>query len=523
MNLMRAAATVGGLTLMSRVMGFVRDVIMASMLGAGWVADAFVVAFKLPNFFRRLFAEGAFNAAFVPLYAQAMAGSGPAVAHLFAERIQAVLAGVLLVLTAVALVFMPWVIGAFAPGFAARPDTLALAIELGRITFPYLLLISLMALYAAVLNAGEKFAAAAAAPVLLNLCLIAAMLGWGGTETETAFALAWGVAAAGVAQLGWMIAATARAGIVLRPRWPRAGPEVRRLLILMGPVVLAVGVAQVNTLVDTILASLIGPGAVTYLYFADRLNQLPLGVVGIAMGTALLPALSTALSTGKTDEAGRLQNRGIELAMLLTLPAAAGLIVLAGPIVSVLFARGAFTEADAVATGWALTAYAAGLPAYVGIKVLAPGFFARQDTKTPTWIAAGSMALNIPLSLLLMGPLGHVGLAVATAVAAWANAGGLAIVLIRRGHLRLDDRSRRRLPRQVIAALAMAAACGGLAFTFPDLYRAEAAVEIAALAGTVAGGALIFFGLCAVLGAARPADLKALRRGRITAPTSEKD
>ena len=383
MALARWAATVGGYTMGSRVLGFLRDILIASVLGAGPVADAFFVAFKLPNFLRRLFAEGAFNAAFVPLFAGVLERDGRAAAKSFAEDVLTVLLWTLLVLVIAAQIVMPWLMHALAPGFADEPGKLDLTVQLTRLTFPYILLISLVSLLGGVLNSLYRFAAVAATPILLNLCLIGALLGLSRWTETPGHALAIGVTVGGIVQFVWLIVAASRAGMSLRLRWPRLTPGVKRLLILAAPAALGAGVAQINLVVDIIIASLLPPGSVSFLYYADRVNQLPLGVVGVAVGTALLPLLSRQLRAGEVEEAVGSLNRAIEMALLLAVPAAVALIVIAGPVIAVLFERGAFGVDESSATAGALIAYAAGLPAFVLIKVLAPGYFARQDTRTP--------------------------------------------------------------------------------------------------------------------------------------------
>lgn len=515
MGLLRAAATVGSLTMVSRVLGFVRDVLTAQYLGAGLVADAFVIAFKLPNFFRRLFAEGAFNNAFVPLYTDTRTQAAGE-ARIFAAQAQSVLALTLLVLTAAALFYMDYVVLVFAPGFAEDPEKLALTIELSTITFPYLLTISLVALYGAVLNAHGKFAAVAATPILLNLCLIVAiMIGGEGfsvpqSALATAQALAWGIAAAGLAQLVWVMVFSMRAGTFLWPTLPRLSPRVKRLLILMGPAVLAVSVAQINTLVDMILASTLGEGAVSWLYYADRLYQLPLGVIGVAMGTALLPMLSRQVANQNTVAATHTQNRALEAVWFLTIPAAVGLAMAAEPIMIVLFERGAFDAHASAMAGAALMAYAAGLPAFVAVKVLGPGFFARQDTTTPTKIAMVSMGANIGLNFLLMGPFGHVGLALATALASWINTSLLAYVLYRRGYFQPDVAFVRRIIMQVISAAVMAVVVWFLVDHFADWWRAGTLDRVLALGAVIGAGGVCFMVLALATRAVQVSDLKSL-------------
>ena len=403
MALARWAATVGGYTMGSRVLGFLRDILIASVLGAGPVADAFFVAFKLPNFLRRLFAEGAFNAAFVPLFAGVLERDGRAAAKSFAEDVLTVLLWTLLVLVIAAQIVMPWLMHVLAPGFADEPGKLDLTVQLTRLTFPYILLISLVSLLGGVLNSLYRFAAVAATPILLNLCLIGALLGLSHWTETPGHALAIGVTVGGIVQFVWLIVAASRAGMSLRLRWPRLTPGVKRLLILAAPAALGAGVAQINLVVDIIIASLLPPGSVSFLYYADRVNQLPLGVVGVAVGTALLPLLSRQLRAGEVEEAVGSLNRAIEMALLLAVPAAVALIVIAGPVIAVLFERGAFGVDESSATAGALIAYAAGLPAFVLIKVLAPGYFARQDTRTPVRIAILCLTVNVVLNLVAHG------------------------------------------------------------------------------------------------------------------------
>ena len=346
----RKILSVGGLTLASRVLGFVRDILTAALLGAGPVADAFFVAFRLPNHFRALFAEGAFNAAFVPMFSAFLVGQGRSQARIFAEQVLAFLLVIQLVLLVVFELIMPSFMLIFAPGFSDEPMKYDLAVLFTRITFPYLLFISLVSLMGAVLNSVERFAAAAAAPILLNLCLIAALVGLTPLLPTAGHALAWGVMAAGIAQFLYLAWDCHRAGMSMRLGLPRLTPGVKRFLAVLGPAALGAGVTQINLFIDTLIASLLPTGAVSYLYYADRINQLPLGVIGIAIGTVLLPELSRALKGGNMAQASDSQNRALELSLLFTLPAAAAFLAAAYPIMSVLFERGAFQAADARAT-----------------------------------------------------------------------------------------------------------------------------------------------------------------------------
>jgi len=507
MTLLRSVATVGSYTLLSRVMGFVRDILTAALLGAGPVADAFFVAQRLPNLFRSLFAEGAFSAAFVPLFAGTMAEHGKEAARAFAEDALAVLLVALLAFVLLGEIFMPLVMRMIAPGFGDDPEKFDLAVALARITFPYLLFIALVALQGGVLNSVDRFAAAAATPILLNLFLIAALLmtkkfGW-----HDGRALAWAITGAGLAQFLWLMFSCARAGLALRLPLPRLTPGVRRTLAIMGPGAFGAGITQVNLLISTALASFLPSGSVSYLYYADRLNQLPLGVVGIAVGTAILPPLSRQLRLGDLSAAVATQNRGLELALLLTVPAAVALAVLADPIFAVLFQRGAFSQADAAATAAALAAYAAGLPAFVLVKVLAPAFFARHDTRTPVKVAVAAMAVNLALTVVLMQFLAHVGIALATTCAGWLNALTLLALLVRRGHFQVDRRARRNLPRIAVAALGMGAVLEVLRIAVAPAFAGPVLVRMVVLVGLIGAGLAAFTALALVLGVADWRDL----------------
>lgn len=514
MTLARAIATVGGFTMLSRITGFARDMMIANFLGAGLVADCFFVAFKFPNLFRRLFAEGAFSAAFVPLFAGSVEADGKEEAERFANQALAVLTWALVALVALFEIIMPWAMLVFAPGFHSVPGKLDLAVELTRITFPYLLFISLVSLQGGVLNSLHRFAAAAATPILLNLSLMAALLGLAPYTETPGHALAWGTTLAGVLQFAWLWVSIRRAGVRLRFGMPAWTQRVRLLMKRIVPGAVGAGMYQINLLVDTMVASLVGTGAVSFLYYADRINQLPLGVVGTAVGTALLPILSRQLRAGDLKAAAYSQNRTLEFALLLSLPATAALLAISWPIISVLFLRGAFSLQDAQATAAALSAFSLGLPGYVLIKVFTPGFFAREDTVTPVKVAGVALVVNIAVMLALMGPLGHVGIALATATSAWVNAALLALLLHRRGGLALDDRLKRRAPR-IAAASALTGAMLYAAMTaWPDVWLAPLPVKGSALAGLVAGGMLAYLGLVRLFGGMTMEDVKVLTRRR---------
>jgi len=510
MQLFRSIATVGGWTMSSRILGFVRDVMIAQILGAGLIADAFFIAFKFPNLFRRLFGEGAMNAAFVPLYAGRLETEGQAAASRFAADVAAVLTAWTFGLTVVAMAAMPWIMMIQAAGFVDEPEKFTLTVDLARITFPYLLFMVLAAMLSGMLNSVGKFAAAAAAPVILNVVLISTLaLIQAGVLTLPGHALAAGVALAGALQLLMLAKACDKAGIMVPLPAPKLTPGVRRLLILMAPGVLGAGVVQINVMVGDLLATLLREGSVSFLYYADRVNQLPLGVIGVAVGIALLPLLSRQLRAGDEAAARNSLNRAIEISLLLTVPAAVALIAMPWPIVTVLFERGAFTAEAAQATADALRAFAVGLPAYVLIKALAPGFFAREDTKTPVKVAVASMVLNLAAAVTLMQILAHVGIALATALSAWFNAVLLAWLLRRRGHFQPDARLTRSVARAGLAAAIMGAGLYWGAGELEDLFRAGLVIELAALGLLIAAGMAVYFALVQILGAA---DLRQVAR-----------
>jgi putative peptidoglycan lipid II flippase len=465
------------------------------VLGAGPAADAFFVALRLPNHFRAIFAEGAFNAAFVPSYARIREQGGAERAGLFADRIFTLLLASQLVLLAVALVFMPQVIDLLAPGFADDPERYALAVELTRITFPYLLLVTLVTLYGGILNALQRFAAAAAAPILLNLSLIVALL-LAAFFPTAGHAAAWGVLVAGVLEFLLVAGDATRAGAWAVLRWPQLDADVRQFFRALGPAVVGSAGVQLALFADTIIASFLPVGALSALYYADRLNQLPIGVIGIAAGTVVLPEMSRRLATGDETGAAHAQNRAVEFTLLLSVPAVAAFVTVPDLIMRALFMRGAFTAADAVAAGHTLAAYAVGLMAFVLIRSAVATFFARGDTATPVKAALIAAAVNIGFKVLLMGPLAQVGLALATSIGAWIN---LALVIWfahRAGHLHIDQRLRNSAVRLVLAGLVLAIV---LWFGYGPVARGLADVggphDIATLGVLGAIGALVYGGL----------------------------
>ena len=524
MSLLRKFATVASGTLASRVFGFVREMMMAAALGTGPVAGAFVAAFLLPNTFRRLFAEGAFNAAFVPLFAKEIEAHGIDGARRFSEEVFGVLFSVLLLLTVVMQLAMPWVVAyALAPGFADDPAKLDLTVSLAQIMFPYLVCMSLATMMAGMLNSLRHYFAAAVAPVFLNIILIAVLaLAWreGIDEVTLGYWLGWGVLAAGLVQLGIVAGAVLRVGVRLSFRRPRLTPNVRRLLWLAAPAAITGGITQINTLIGTAIAS--GQDrAVPALAQADRFYQLPLGVVGIAVAIVLLPELARALKAGDAKEAASLQNRSVEFTLFLTLPATAALLVMSEPIVRVLYERGAFTPDDTLLVASILAFFGTGLPAFVLIKAFTPGFFAREDTRTPMIFAGISVAVNIAIALTLFPRLGAPGIAIASSVAGWVNAGLLFATLLWRGHWQSDRGLISRAPRLLLAAALMGGAIW-LAMPWAAPYLSPGAtlpVQVAALAILVVAGAIVYFGLAFATGAADTGAVKrSLRRNRNAPP-----
>lgn len=513
MSLFRAIATVGGLTMVSRIAGFVRDLLIARYLGAGPIADAFFVSLRLPNFFRSLFAEGAFTAGFLPLFSRTEAKEGRAAAQLFAERALSLLLIVTLAFTLVAQIAMPLVILALAPGFIGDPLRFPLSVTLTIITFPYLLFISLASLYGAVLNCFGRFFAMAATPILLNLVMIAAMLWATPYLPHAGYSLAWSTLVGGILQFLWLAWDAQRAGISLRLRKPVINEKVRRLFRLVLPAALGAGATQVNLVVGLILASLLPAGAVSYLFYADRINQLTVGVVGAAIATALLPTLAGHLARGHEVAAAYTQNRAIEFGLLLALPSTAALLVIPFPIISILFQRGEFDLVTAQQTANTLLAYAVGLPGFVLSRTMTPGFHARQDTQTPVKLALVTIGVNIAMSVMLMPALAHVGLALATAIAANVNTLLLMVTLYRRGHWKPDERLKKRTLLILLASVAMAAMLALLdRLALPGLYAGSFWQRVGAL-GILVGGGLVGYLIAILLfRATQPSEWKAIFR-----------
>lgn len=526
-SLVRSVGTIGGLTAISRVFGFVRDMLVARVLGAGLAADAWQLAFTLPNTFRRLFAEGAFSVAFVPMYTRRLhpeGGGDEADADAFASDVLSVFLWILLGFSALCMIAMPGIVWLLAREYSQVPGKFELSVQLSRMTFPYLALVSLVAMLSGVLNARSRFAPGAFVPVLLNIVLIGGIIaGWrlrgeDGGDTLVAWALAVSLTLAGAAQLAYMAWATRRAGVRLTFTRPRFTPEVRRLGMLILPATFGAGVYQISQLVDTFFATGLPQGSLTLLKLADRLNQMPLGIFGIALGTAILPMLARHIQAGHAAEAQRLQGNAVEIAMLLCLPCVAALAICAEAFTTGIFQGGRMTLADTRLMGQIVIALVAGLPAYVLVKVFQPAFFSREDTRTPVYVAAGVLAVNIALNFYVVPRFGIVGLAAATAITAWLNVASLFTILSLRGWFRLSGELAGRIARQVAATMVMAGVLTFMAPRLEPLWTGGAAARIAALSALVLAGAATFFGAAYVFGALDRDLLAQLRRRRPAQP-----
>lgn len=523
MNLARSLGSVGGLTLVSRVLALVRDTLQASYVGASFASDAFFVAFRLPNMFRALFAEGAFSAAFIPMFNRKVGEADDVHAGLkFAEQTLAILLPVLLLFTILMLI-VAWPITWGLSGGFRHPtqQQFAFAVMLSRITIPYLMLISLASLLGGILNSLNRFWVNAAAPILLNLAMIVALWFFHGHDAyQTARAQAISVTVGGILQLAWLVLACRQVGVSLAIRRPRIDDDLRQLLKLIIPAAIGAGAVQVNLAISTALAGgLLDPGSISYIYYADRLNQLPLGLIGIGLGTILLPTVSRQLSQKRDAEAMDTQNRGIELALFLTLPATIAFVFASEPIIRGLFQHGHFTAVDSIRCSWALSAFSLGLPSYVLVKVLTPGYYARHDTKTPVRYAIQSVGVNLVGNLILIPTLGrfgygHVGPPLATALASSVNVWMLYHTLRKRGHLDTDAQLRRRVPRLALAALIMGAALFWLAPAVDPYLSGSILRRAAGLGALVGSGAAVYAIACFLTGAFVLDDVKLLLKRR---------
>lgn len=506
MKLVKAMATVAGLTGLSRIAGFARDMLTAAYLGAGPIADAFFVALKLPNFFRRVTAEGAFSIVFVPLYSKTLSNENQESADRFASNAFMVMLSILTIFTAMALIGMPYIISAIAPGFYDDPVRFNAAVEMSRITFPYLLLMSLTALLGGVMNALNRFAPFAFAPVLFNLSLIAALLISDKFES-VGHALSYGLLSAGVLQLILLWVCAKRAGVNITFAVPKFNGDIKKVFTLMGPAVIGAGVVHVNLFADLIMASFLESGSISYLYYADRLNQLPLGIVGIAVGTALLPMLSKAM-TKETGEARHLFNRALEYCLLLGLPAAIALTVMPLTLITVLFERGEFDASDSAMTAKVLMAYALGLPAYIAIKVFSTAHWAREDTKTPVKISITATLLNIALSILFIQFIGVIGIALATGLTAWLQFYMHIKALKGHPHAQFDEEFMHNVPKIIASSCIMGVAVYSLALFLQPMFGGTMMMQIAGLALVVLSGLGIYAAMILGTGAVKRADVK---------------
>jgi putative peptidoglycan lipid II flippase len=512
-NLYRAIGSIGGLTMVSRVLGFARDMIGSRVLGASHQNDAFNLAFLLPNIFRRLFAEGAFSSGFVPLFSRRLAAGGHEDAQAFSNEILSVFMPALLVVTAVFMIFMPAVIGLVAGQYKDVPGKFELAVLLTQITFPYLLFISLVALLSGVLNSLMRFAVAAFAPALLNITLIVALLvAPANNKPEIVLYMAIAVLVGGILQFALCWAAVRKAGVKLRFGRPRMTPAVTELVVLILPATAAAGVYQISQLFYAYFSAGLGEGALTKLSYADRLNQLPLSIIGTALGVAILPAISQAIARGEDAEAADVQARAFDLSMLLTLPATLALVVAAGPIIGALYQGGEYSVEDAAVTGNILAILVTGLPAYVLVKVLTPAFYARKDVKTPVWIAMGILLGGIIANFMLIPVLGIYSLATVTSASAWINFGLLFAILYIRNQFRMPGWLLARVGKQLIAAGAMAASLYAVKMATAGLYFGGVLDRIIGLGALVGVGAVVYFAIAWMIGGMDREAIMALRR-----------
>ncbi len=493
--MIRSILSVGGWTLVSRVTGFARDVVMAAVMGAGPLADAFVVAFRLPNHFRAIFGEGAFNTAFVPSYASLEEAGATGAARRFADRVFTLMLIVQLVLLNLALPLMPYVVHALAPGFEEGGERFTLAVALTRVTFPYLLFMTLVTLLSGILNAHRRFAVAAGAPVLLNLAMLAA-LAVSFLFPNAAYAAAWGVAVSGVLQFGLLWWGCRRAGVMPDLAVPRLDPALRRFFAVLGPAVVGSAGFQIAAFADTIIASWLPTGAVSALYYADRLYQLPFGVIAIAAGTVLLPEMSRRIAAGDVAGAHAAQNRAAGFSLALSAPFTVAFLTIPGLIMAALFQRGAFSNEDAARAAGVLAAYGLALPAVVLVRSAVASFYARQDTKSPLWASLTAIAVNVVLKLWLTGPYGVTGLALATAVSQWVNLAILLILALRRGWAAPGRTLGLTTLGVALACLALAGvALGGLPLADGLVPALPHGREIAVLALLGGAGAVVYGGV----------------------------
>ncbi|MBA4749570.1 MAG: murein biosynthesis integral membrane protein MurJ [Alphaproteobacteria bacterium] len=509
MKLLRSIVTVGIYTMGSRIVGFLRTTLMANFLGAGPMADAAAIAVKIPSLLRRVFAEGAMNAAFVPTFSALLATKGKDEARTYAEEILSILVLILSLIVILAELFMPAFLNLFLPGFRETPERLEYTILFTRLTFPFILLISLTALYGGVLNSLEKFAAVAASPMMGNIAILIVAFILLPLSPTAGHAFSYGILACGVVQWFWVLVPTHKEGMILRLRRPKLTPGVKRFFLLVGPAAAGSGVVQINIFLDMFIASYLPTGGISFLNYAERLNQLPLSMLGTAVGTALLPLLSKQWRLGQNKDAMESQNLALEYAVLFSAPALIALMIFAEPLVKVLYEHGKFTLHDTRETAYTLMALVSGLPAYIMVKIFSTSFFAREDTRTPVYIAVGAVVVNLVLNLLLIKPLAHVGLALSTSIAAWLNAFTLAVMLKRQGLMSMTPRFKAFLPRAALTVILTTAAFWSALPLVHRLVNAGKLSQIVTMTGMVAAGIIVFVG-CAVI--TRALDTSDLRR-----------
>ncbi|WP_413724732.1 murein biosynthesis integral membrane protein MurJ [Sodalis sp. RH16] len=500
MNLLKSLAAVSSMTLFSRVLGFARDAIVARIFGAGMATDAFFVAFKLPNLLRRIFAEGAFSQAFVPILAEYKSQRGDEASRTFVAYIAGLLTLALALVTVAGMLAAPWVIMVTAPGFVDSPDKFVLTSSLLRITFPYIMLISLASLAGAILNTWNRFSVPAFAPTLLNVSMILFALFAAPHFHPPVLALAWAVVVGGVLQLGYQLPHLKKIGMLVMPRLQFKDAGVWRVLRQMGPAILGVSVSQISLIINTIFASFLVSGSVSWMYYADRLMEFPSGVLGVALGTILLPSLAKSFSSGNHDEYSRLMDWGLRLCFVLALPSAVALGILAKSLTVALFQYGRFTAFDASMTQRALMAYSVGLIGLIMVKVLAPGFYSRQDIKTPVKVAIFTLIMTQVMNLAFIGPLKHAGLSLSIGLAACLNAGLLYWQLRKKNMFQPQPGWTSFLIRLVIAVLVMSAVLLGMLWVMPDWAQGNMLARLLRLALVVAVGATSYFAALAAMG-----------------------
>ena len=505
MNLLKSLAAVSSMTMFSRVLGFARDAIVARVFGAGMATDAFFVAFKLPNLLRRIFAEGAFSQAFVPILAEYKSQQGEEATRTFVAYVSGLLTLVLAVVTVIGMLAAPWVIFITAPGFADTPDKFALTSALLRITFPYILLISLASLVGAILNTWNRFSIPAFAPTLLNVSMIGFALFAAPYFNPPVLALAWAVVVGGVLQLGYQLPHLKKIGMLVLPRLKLNDAGVWRVMRQMGPAILGVSVSQISLIINTIFASFLVSGSVSWMYYADRLMEFPSGVLGVALGTILLPSLAKSFSSGNHDQYNRLMDWGLRLCFVLALPSAIALGILAKPLTVSLFQYGKFTAFDAAMTQRALVAYSVGLMGLIVVKVLAPGFYSRQDIKTPVRIAIITLILTQVMNLIFIGPLKHAGLSLSIGLGACLNASLLYWQLRKQDIFQPQPGWAMFLVKLVAAVLVMAAVLLGVMWLMPEWDQGNMLARLLRLSVVVAAGIVTYFAVLGLLGF-RPRD-----------------